>query len=98
MKIEMVCCEDTLLNELAGGRAVTRRMVALTYAFAACSSERNTIDWSRVNKAIIDRWSPHALEWIKREAWKLIDAKREKSIDITSNQSTERSTTCSDSF
>ncbi len=76
MRIEMVCCEDTLLDELAGGRAVTRRMVALTYAFAICSSEHSTIDWSRVNKAIIERWSPHALEWIKREAWKLIEEKR----------------------
>ena len=82
MRIEMVCCEDTLLDELAGGKAVTRRMVALTYAFAVCSSERASIDWSRVNKAIIERWSPHALEWIKREAWKLIEDKRRQKAGL----------------
>ena len=78
MRIEMVCCEDTLLDELAG--SCTRRMIALTYAFALSSSERDTIDWRRVNRAIIIRWSPNALEWIKREAWKLVEEKRARKV------------------
>ena len=79
MRIEMVCCEDTLLDEIASP-GVTRRMVALTYAFAIYSSERNTVDWPRVNRAIMDRWSPYAMEWIKREAWKLVEEKRARSV------------------
>jgi len=82
LRIEMMCCEDTMLDELASP-GVTRRMVALTYAFALCSSERDTIDWRRVNRAIIDRWSPHALHWIKTEAWKLIEKKRKASAALT---------------
>jgi hypothetical protein len=44
-----------------------RKDVAQTYALAIRSSE--SVDWSKVNTAIINRWSPYALKWIKEQAW-----------------------------
>jgi len=29
------------------------------------SSERDKINWKKVNEAIVNRWSKSALEWIK---------------------------------
>ena len=31
-------------------------------------------DWGQVNDAIINRWSKAALVWVKREAWKQVEA------------------------
>lgn len=67
-------CEETILSEIAA-KGSTRRDVALTYRMALCSPERrSSIDWAKVNGAIIDRWSPSALQWIKREAWKGLES------------------------
>lgn len=33
----------------------------------------NVIDWGTINQAIINRWSRNALEYIKNNAWKLIN-------------------------
>lgn len=52
-------CED---------RFATRADVAMLYG-AAIRYEA-PVDWSRVNAAILERWSKSALVWIKREAWK----------------------------
>lgn len=68
IRIEMADCENQLLREI-GDKQFTRRDVAQTYWYAMNSSERKTIDWAKVNGAIIDRWSMHALEWIKYQAW-----------------------------
>lgn len=70
VRIEMADCEATLLAEIADP-AFTRKDVAKTYALALRSSERERglIDWSKVNRAIIARWSPSALQWIKQKAW-----------------------------
>jgi hypothetical protein len=68
MKIELGCCEATLLREIAD-RHFKRNDVAKTYRLALASSERDQIDWRKVNQAIIKRWSPHALAWIKSRAW-----------------------------
>ena len=69
LHIELINCEDALLREIAEPE-LHRKDVALTYAFAVRSSENATINWSKVNGAIIERWSMSALEWIKREAWR----------------------------
>jgi len=69
MGLELADCENTLLREIAD-KGITRRGVAVTYRLALRSSECDTIDWRKVNRAIIERWSLHALEWIKRKAWK----------------------------
>ena len=69
MKIELAGCENTLLDEIADPR-MKRLDVAKTYCLALRSSERDQVDWKKVNQAIIDRWSCFALAWIKEQAWK----------------------------
>ena len=64
----LACCESTLLHEIAEPD-VTRKSVAMTYRLAMESSECDRIDWAKVNAAIIARWSPSALQWIKKQAW-----------------------------
>lgn len=68
MYAELIQCEDTLLREIAD-KSLKRRSIAKTYALALASSECRTIDWSKVNAAIIARWSVSGLEWIKKQAW-----------------------------
>lgn len=65
MRIELAACESTLLREIAD-TDFKRRHVAMTYALAMRSSE--TVDWGRVNSAIVERWSVSALTWIKEQA------------------------------
>ena len=69
LTVEMTNCEATLLRDIAEPKA-TRKYLASTYRLALRSSEFAAIDWSKVNRAIIKRWSRSALEWIKRDAWK----------------------------
>lgn len=57
---------QTLLNEISDPK-ILRKDVATTYRLALQSSEAT--DWKAVNKAIIERWSFSALEWIKKQAW-----------------------------
>jgi hypothetical protein len=67
MRAELVGCEATLLAEIAEPQA-KRLDIAKTYALALRSSERELIDWGKVNRAIIARWSTGALLWIKERA------------------------------
>lgn len=73
MIIELCDRENVLLREISD-KAMKREDVAQTYAMTLRSSERDTVDWSKVNHAIIDRWSRNALVWIKTRAWKLAGA------------------------
>lgn len=66
LRMELACCTQTLLGEIAMPE-MKRNDVAKTYALALRSSEET--DWSAVNRAIIERWSMHALTWIKTRAW-----------------------------
>ncbi len=68
MRAELECTTRTLLAEI-GNPHLKRRHVAATYALALHASEET--DWKQVNEAIIKRWSFSALEWIKKEAWRL---------------------------
>ena len=63
-------CTNTLLAEIAG-KEFTRLDVAKTYALAMRAEKYGTekVDWAAVNKAIIERWSVSALNWIKSQAW-----------------------------
>lgn len=63
---ELMLTTETLLDEIAR-KGTTRNDVAKTYALAIRSSDRT--NWARVNQAIIDRWSMHALKFIKERAW-----------------------------
>lgn len=71
--IELMACEMVLLQEI-GEPKCKQKDIAMTYAMAICSSDKP--DWSKVNNAIIARWSKSGLARIKKAAWKLIEAKR----------------------
>lgn len=68
MRVELVDPEGVLLEEIADKR-LKREDVALSYAFAIRQGEK--LDWRKINEAIIERWSPSALKWIKTRAWKI---------------------------
>ena len=68
LRIEMVNCEWTILNEIEQGCA--QKSVAMTYGFGLLSSEELTMDWRKINRAIIDRWSLSGLDRVKKMAWK----------------------------
>ena len=70
--IEMLSCEVTILNEISHKKC-KRNDVALTYYFCMVSSE--DINYEKVNKAIIERWSFSGLEYIKKEANKWFQKK-----------------------
>jgi hypothetical protein len=74
MRIELAACEATILGEIADPK-FKRAQVATTYALCLRSSERDRIDWGKVNRAILDRWSPAALKWIKERAWKIAEGR-----------------------
>jgi len=81
VSVEMVDVEERILREIADPR-MKRRDVALTYAFGvrqtgAVYGTTEQIDWPKVNRAIIDRWSLSALKWIKEEAWAYVEGRRE---------------------
>lgn len=54
---------DTISDSFAHRRDVAR-------CYAACIRYEAPVDWTLVNKAIVERWSESALAWIKRAAWK----------------------------
>ncbi len=66
MQMELSCCTSTLLDEIRDPE-FKKKNIAMTYRMALDSSEDT--DWSKVNKAIIERWSRRALEDIKKLAW-----------------------------
>ena len=62
---ELANCTKMLIGEIAD-HSLYHRDIAQTYALAMRSSE--TVDWATVNRAIVDRWTRSALEWIKYQA------------------------------
>ena len=72
IRIEMVDVENVILDEIAEKES-TRDCIAASYAF--CITTREIIDIARVNRAIVARWSRNALEYIKKEAWKLVEGR-----------------------
>ncbi len=48
---ELIDCEKTLLDEIAH-KSSKRRDIAKTYALSLRSSERDTIDWKKVNAGV----------------------------------------------
>ncbi len=68
MPFELANCEETLLGEIAN-QCFKRLDVAKTYCLALRSSEARTVDWGKVNRAIIARWSVSGLNWIKTQAY-----------------------------
>ena len=60
-----------LLQELE--TPATRDMVAQTYSYIIRSGQTNVRE---VNLAIIERWSPAGLRYIKEKAWKIVNKDR----------------------
>jgi len=79
--MEMMCCEATILNEISH-KECKRNDIALTYYFCLVSSEK--INWGRINRSIMERWSRSGLNYIKTEAWKHFE-KKWKAKEIGAN-------------
>jgi hypothetical protein len=57
--------EEMIFEEIAD-KQFKRDDIALTYCLLMFTSEK--IDWSKVNHAILDRWSRSGLTYIKKKA------------------------------
>lgn len=73
LKIYLCDCENVLLREIQD-KAFKQKDIANTYALSIISEQKSDeeIDWKKVNKAIIERWSKSGLNCIKEMAWKII--------------------------
>jgi hypothetical protein len=69
VRIVLADPQGQLMEEIADPK-MTRRQVALTYRLAL--AEPGRVDWPTVNRAIAARWSPSALDWIKKTAWRRV--------------------------
>jgi len=78
--MEMLDCQETILNEIQH-KECKRKDIALTYYLCMKSSEN--IDYAKVNKAIIERWSFSGLGYIKELAHKYYTKGGEKSEEDT---------------
>jgi len=74
MRIELINIESAIQQEVEN--KFTQKQVALTYAFGITS--RSPIDWKKVNRMIIERWSMYGLLNVKKLAWKLVEEKRKQ--------------------
>jgi hypothetical protein len=72
VRVELVDPQGTILAEIADAR-LTRDDVAMTYAF--CLRSPDGIDFAAINRAILGRWSMHALAYIKTEAWRIAEGR-----------------------
>lgn len=69
--IRLCNCEGVLLLE-AGTKGITRKSIAMTYRLAMEQEkdpDGEKIDWEKVNRAIVERWSLSGLKFIKNLAW-----------------------------
>lgn len=64
--------ESLMLNLNA---AETRAQIAIVYADGLL--RMRAIDWRRINRIIVKRWSVSGLRYIKKRAWEI----REKGLD-----------------
>ncbi len=71
-RVNMICCTDTIIDEVAGG--LTQKDVALSYALAIKSASQGADqpDWAAINEAILKRWKMSGLERIKKQAFRLL--------------------------
>ena len=65
-KISSVDFVQWIMNEIED-KAFTRKDVAATYAILIQKGQQ---EWTAINRAIIGRWSPAVLKWIKEQAWR----------------------------
>lgn len=80
IEISMVDPWGQVVRECAA-KNINRRSVAMTYAYGL---RQEPFDGSTAspkiraaNEAIVARWSPAALAWIKQRAWEYVEGRRE---------------------
>lgn len=59
-----------IMNEIED-KVMTREELAHTYSILIQKGHR---DFKAINEAILKRWSPAGLRWIKEQAWKRVKA------------------------
>ncbi len=69
-QVEIMFPEEFILQDIRSPE-MYRLDVAKSYALLLL--QRETVDWAVVNAAIIKRWSPYALNYIKDHAWALVE-------------------------
>lgn len=47
------------------------RRIDVAERYANCLQTPGRVDWPMVNEAILERWPPSSLEWIKAHAWRM---------------------------
>ena len=72
MRVELWNLERVILEEIENPK-INRNSVALTYAF--CLRENDQINYRRINRAILDRWTFSSLEYIKARAWGIYEGR-----------------------
>lgn len=62
--LDLACPSALLLREI-GDYHYSRRQVAKTYRALLLSSQRDRVDWSTVDNAVLRRWGIEVLEQIR---------------------------------
>lgn len=78
-KAFLECCEAVLLSEIANPQ-IKQKALAVTYALAIRSETAGvdlSVNWKKVNDAIVERWSLYGLERVKQRAWDIYTGKIE---------------------
>lgn len=66
MKIELMNCEENILEEIKHSD-ITRDLIVSSYYWCIKSTE--PVNWKKINQAIIKKWSRSGLLYIKKKAW-----------------------------
>lgn len=70
--MKVIYPEKEILDEINNKDFPKKRdAIAVSYFLLLHSPEE--VDWEKVNKAIINRWSLSGLKYIKRKAWQWIE-------------------------
>ena len=67
--IELADPEGQILSEIADP-AFKRADIITTYALILKGGQAGIVNWPKVNRAIVTRWSLSSLDFIKRAAWR----------------------------
>lgn len=64
----LYCKTKTVVNDILSDKSLKRNDVAELYGMLLRTPDQG-IDWAKINKAIMERWSFNALKYIKEKAW-----------------------------
>jgi hypothetical protein len=63
---------EDFLNKLQGKKFFQKQAI-FEYSYLLTIGQHHLFDWTKINNAIIDKWSKSGLVKIKRAAWKKIE-------------------------